>query len=262
VTLRDAGPVPSHLRSAIPTPPQVQQTHDPLENTTMQPSHETPRSFAHALGLTLSRFAAVATIVAFAALGASSATAQLVEGKNYARLANPQPVDTGKAIEVIEFFSFGCPHCADLEPILDGWLASKPADVELRRIPVAFQPAWERLGKVWYTLHALGKDDLAPKVFSAIHKNGVNLSEPKTFFDWAAKNGIDHKKVEDMYNSFTVSSEMSRAKRLAQVFDIQSVPTIIVDGKFITASDKVGGHQNVPAAINELVAKARAERKS
>jgi len=65
-----------------------------------------------------------------------------------------------------------------------------------------------------------------------------------------------------MYNSFTVSSEMSRAKRLAQVFDIQSVPTIIVDGKFITASDKVGGHQNVPAAINELVAKARAERKS
>jgi protein-disulfide isomerase len=54
---------------------------------------------------------------------------------------------------------------------------------------------------------------------------------------------------------------MSRAKRLAQVFDIQSVPTIIVDGKFITASDKVGGHQNVPTAIKELVAKARAERK-
>jgi thiol:disulfide interchange protein DsbA len=53
---------------------------------------------------------------------------------------------------------------------------------------------------------------------------------------------------------------MSRSKRDAQVFNIQSVPTIIVDGKFMTASDKIGGHANVPKAIDELVAKARAER--
>jgi thiol:disulfide interchange protein DsbA len=247
-------PLASHAATRIPT-------HPPPENTTMQTSLDATRAFPRALGVNLSRAAAFVALAAFAALGATGAGAQLVEGKNYARLANPQPVETGKSIEVIEFFSFGCPHCADLEPILDGWIAGKPADVELRRIPVAFQPAWERLGKVWYTLHALGKDDLAPKVFNAIHRNGVNLSEPKTFFDWAARNGIDRKKVEDMYNSFTISSEMSRARRLAQVFDIQSVPTIIVDGKFITASDKIGGHQNVPAAINELVAKARAERK-
>ena len=197
---------------------------------------------------------------ALAALVAPPSHAQLVEGKNYARLASPVPVETGNKIEVIEFFSFGCPHCADLEPILDGWISSKPADVELRRIPVAFQPAWERLGKVWYTLQALHQEALAPKVFSAIHKDGKNLSEPKTFFDWAAANGIDRKKVEDMYNSFTIASDMSKARRQAQQFNVQSVPTIIVDGKFITASDRVGGHANVPLAINELVAKARAER--
>jgi thiol:disulfide interchange protein DsbA len=257
---RGTGARPFRRRTTIHDPHAAiaPPSNEPPENTTMHTSHDAPRPFTRALGHTLCRVAALAAI---AALCATTAAAQLVEGKNYARLANPQPVDTGKSIEVIEFFSFGCPHCADLEPILDGWIAGKPADVELRRIPVAFQPAWERLGKVWYTLHALGKDDLAPKVFAAIHKNGINLSEPKTFFDWAAKNGIDRKKVEDMYNSFTVSSEMSRARRLAQVYDIQSVPTIIVDGKFITASDRIGGHQNVPMAINELVAKARAERK-
>ena len=45
-----------------------------------------------------------------------------------------------------------------------------------------------------------------------------------------------------MYNSFAIVGKMNRAKQLAQTYNIQSVPTIIVDGKFITASDKVGGH--------------------
>ncbi len=196
-------------------------------------------------------------LMAFAALPVS---AQMVEGKNYTRLSTPVPVETGKKIEVIEFFSFGCPHCADLEPILDGWLAKMPADVEFRRIPVSFQRAWENLGKVYYTLHTMGQDALSPKVFVAIHQNGKNLADPRTFFDWAAANGLDRKKVEDMYNSFSVASDMSRSKRQAQVFNIESVPTIIVDGKFITASDRIGGHATVPAAIDALVAKARAER--
>jgi thiol:disulfide interchange protein DsbA len=203
-------------------------------------------------------FAALA-LMAFAAFPLAAA-AQMVEGKNYTRLTTPVPVETGKKIEVIEFFSFGCPHCADLEPILDGWLAKMPPDVEFRRIPVSFQRAWENLGKVYYTLHAMGQDALSPKVFMAIHQNGKNLAEPKVFFDWAASNGLDHKKVEDMYNSFSVASDLSRSKRQAQVFNIQSVPTIIVDGKFITASDRIGGHANVPMAIDALVAKARAER--
>ncbi len=199
-----------------------------------------------------------AAVVAAIALPARAA---MQEGANFMRMPQPVPTETGKNIEVLEFFSFGCPHCADLEPILDGWIARKPADVELRRVPVAFQPAWERLGKVWFTLRALGQEALAPKVFAAVHKEGKNLSDPKTFFDWAAANGLDRKKVEDMYNSFTISNEMSKARRAAQAYNIQSVPTIIVDGKFVTASDKVGGHANIPAAIDELVAKARAERK-
>ena len=194
------------------------------------------------------------------ALAAPVVCAQMVEGKNYTRLATPVPVETGNKIEVIEFFSFGCPHCADLEPILDGWLAKKPADVEFRRIPVSFQRAWENLGKVYYTLRALGQEDLAPKVFAAIHQNNKNLADPKTFFDWAASNGLDRKKVEDMYNSFSVASQMSRSKQQAQMFNIESVPTIIVDGRFVTASDRIGGHANVPAAIEALVAKARIER--
>jgi thiol:disulfide interchange protein DsbA len=192
---------------------------------------------------------------------AFSAAAQLTEGKEYTRLKNPQPVETGKKIEVIEFFSYGCPHCNDLEPFLDAWMSKLPSDVQFRRVPVMFQQRWEALARVYYTLDAMGEDQrLSPEVFKAIHVNNVPLHQDKAFFDWAASKGLDRNKVADTYNSFAVSSKFNRAKSLAAAYNIQSVPTIVVDGKFITASDRVGTHASLPAAIDVLVAKARAER--
>jgi thiol:disulfide interchange protein DsbA len=195
-------------------------------------------------------------------VAATGASAQLVEGKNYDRLKNPQPVETGNKIEVIEFFSYGCPHCAELEPHLDAWLAKMPPDVSFRRVPVVFQERWGPLGKIYYTLDTLGEEKrLSPDVFKAIHGQGVALWNDKAFLDWAASKGLDRKKVEDIYGSFAVNGKMNRARQQAQQFNIQSVPTVVVDGKFITGSERVGTHAQLPAAIEELVNKARAERK-
>lgn len=215
------------------------------------------------MALSALRFIVRSTIALCAiALFAASANAELVEGKNYARIQNPQPVETGKKIEVLEFFSYGCPHCAALEPYLDKWLAKIPADVAFRRVPVMFQQRWVPLAKIYYTLDALGKADLSPDVFKAIHEQNVPLWDQKAFLDWAASKGLDRKKVEEVYTSFGIDGKVKRAMQLAQEYNIQAVPTVIVDGKFVTSSDRVGTHANLPAAIDELVAKARAERKS
>ena len=196
-----------------------------------------------------------------AAFAAGGASAQLVEGKNYVRIANPQPVETGKKIEVIEFFSYMCPHCAELEPYLDTWLAKLPADVAFRRVPVSFQQRWAALAKVYYTLDALGTEaKLSPEVFKAIHGQGTALWDDKVFYDWAASKGVDRKKVEEVSKSFAIDGKMKRALQLAQQYRVDSVPTVVVDGKFLTSSSMVGTHANLPGAIDELVAKARAER--
>ena len=200
-------------------------------------------------------------LVAFAMVS-GTASAQLVEGKNYVRLQNPHPVESGNKIEVVEFFSYGCPHCAALEPYLDKWLEKLPPDVAFRRVPVMFQQRWISLAKIYYTLDALGKTDLSPDVFKAIHQEGKPLWDEKAFLDWAASKGLDRKKVEEVFTSFGVDGKVKRAMQLAQEYNIQAVPTVIVDGKFVTSSDRVGTHANLPAAIDELVAKARAERKS
>jgi protein dithiol oxidoreductase (disulfide-forming) len=201
-------------------------------------------------------------LLAVALFAAGAARAELVEGKNYARIANPQPVETGKKIEVIEFFSYGCPHCAALEPFLDKWLEKLPPDVAFRRVPVMFQQRWVPLAKIYYTLDALGDAKLSPEVFKAIHQTGTPLWDTKAFLDWAVSKGLDRKKVEDVFTSFAIDGKMKRAMQLAQEYQIQAVPTVVVDGKFVTSSDRVGTHANLPAAIDELVAKARSERKS
>jgi thiol:disulfide interchange protein DsbA len=205
---------------------------------------------------------ALLTGLLFAAAVAPGAWAQgaAVEGRQYSRI-KPQQVETGKKIEVIEFFSYGCPHCAEFEPFLEDWVKTQSADVAFRRVPVMFQPRWVELAKVFYTLEAMGEDwKLSPEVFSALHAKGLALWEPAKFYDWAATKGLDRKKVEDVYNSFAMSGRINRAKQLAQAYNVQEVPLVIVDGKFVTSPSRAGTHAATPAVLNELVAKARAER--
>jgi len=197
---------------------------------------------------------------AMALLAVSSVgAAELVEGRDYTRLNSPPPTD--RKIEVIEFFSYGCPHCNDLEPYLQAWVKKVPPDVQFRRVPVMFQERWQSLAKVYFTLEAMGEDQrLSPEVFKAIHVAGLPLYQDKAFFDWAASNGLDRAKVMDVYKSFGVESKMRRALATAKDYNIQSVPTMLVDGKFLTSSDRIGGHAAVPGALDALIAKARAER--
>jgi thiol:disulfide interchange protein DsbA len=200
---------------------------------------------------------------ALALLAVSGAGAiDMVEGKQYTRVKNVQPSDKGKKIEVIEFFSYGCPHCNDLEPFLQDWVKKAPPDVQFVRVPVMFQDRWKALAKVYYTLDAMGEAQrLSPEVFKAVHVNNVPLYQDKAFFDWAASKGLDRAKVAEIYGSFGVDSKLKRALVLAQDYNVQAVPTMIVDGRFVTSSSVLsGGHSSVPAALDVLIAKARAER--
>ena len=107
----------------------------------------------------------------------------------------------------------------------------------------------------------MGEDKLSPDMFAAIHGKGAPLWNDKDFFDWAASKGLDRKKVEDLCGSFAVVGKVNRAKQLAQGYDIQSVPTVIVDGKYVTGPEHLSsGTPACRRAIDFLVQKARAER--
>ena len=175
-------------------------------------------------------------LVAALAWGGAVAAADAVQGRDYELVKPPQPTESGSKVEVIEFFSYGCPHCAALQAPLKAWLKRKPADVEFKRQPVVFQDNWIPFARIYYTVEAMGVvDKLHHDVFTAVHEQKIRLQDPETLFGWVASKGVDRKKFTDTYNSFSVQSRASRTLDVIRRYDIQFTPAIVVDGRYLTA---------------------------
>lgn len=199
--------------------------------------------------------------MSLALIGAAGA-ATLQVGRDYDLLSSPQPTESRGKVEVIEFFSYMCPHCAHFEPVLAKWVKALPKDVVFRRVPVIFRPQWEAPAKLYYTLEALGElDKLHGAAFDAIHGQGLNLMTDSAVIDWAASKGIDRKKFSDVYGSFTVQSKMLRAKQMQAAYNIPGVPALVVAGKYRTPDNFSGGHEGMLQLADGLIAKARSEQK-
>jgi thiol:disulfide interchange protein DsbA len=184
-----------------------------------------------------------------------------VAGKEYRRVDRAQPVDTGAKIEVIEFFWYGCPACARLHPELAAWKKKMPADVEYRRVPVAFNPAATNHSKLYYALESLKRtDDLQAKVFAAIHGNRKQLLDPNDIADFMAANGIDRKAWLDAFNSFTVATQANRAPKIWSAYKLDATPSVAVDGKFMTSPAMAGSWTATTAVMDHLIDLARKER--
>ncbi|MEW6413778.1 MAG: thiol:disulfide interchange protein DsbA/DsbL [Pseudomonadota bacterium] len=193
-------------------------------------------------------------------LSVSAAGPEAFEGHDYARV-KPQPVATGNKIEVLEFFWYRCPHCFQLEPALNTWLKTLPADAQVRRVPAVFRPDWLPGAKLYYTLEQMGLlGRLHDKVFDAYHVENLNLNDPKVLGDWIAKQGVDRKRFEAIYNSFSTQSKATQGAQLAAAYAINGVPAFIIDGKYTTSVSMTGSQQRLFEVLDQLIAKARAER--
>ena len=206
---------------------------------------------------TLALFAAaVLSVSAFAA------SEEAFEGHDYTRLKNAQPVATGKKIEVLEFFWYRCPHCFQLEPGLSAWLKKLPKDAQIRRVPAVFREDWVPGAKIYYTLEQMGQlERLHNKVFDAYHVDNINLNDPAVLGGWIAKQGVDRKKFESIYNSFSTQSKVTKGARLSAIYGITGVPAFIIDGKYSTSVSMARSEPRLFDVLDQLIDKARSERK-
>jgi thiol:disulfide interchange protein DsbA len=192
----------------------------------------------------------------------SFAEAAPVAGKDYKLLNPAQPTSGAGKVEVLEFFSYGCSHCRDLEPLFEKWLTKVPKDVVVKRVPVAFSSAWVPLQKMYLTLEALSEADrLNAQVFAAVHNENLRLNDEKVQLDWVAAHGVDRKKYQDMYNSFTIQSEAMRAQQMTRDYTIEGIPSLSVAGRYLTSAAMAGNHEASLVVLDDLIAKARSGRK-
>jgi len=199
-------------------------------------------------------------------MAALPADAQLPAGRwkpgvNYDPVVPGQPtsVEPGK-VEVIEIMWLGCPHCYALEPYIRAWLKTKPAYIEFSRAPVIWQVAHRAHARLFYTLKALGRPDLIDKAFDTIqqqHNPLIASTDAETLQieqAWAVQNGVSAADFANAYNSLAVNADLGRAEELTQRYRVESVPLIVVNGKYTTDAGKAGSPANLIQLIDDLAA--------
>jgi thiol:disulfide interchange protein DsbA len=192
---------------------------------------------------------------------AARAAVEPVEGRQYTKVSSPQPVLVQGKTEVIEFFGYWCPHCNELEPSLEAWIKKLPADVNFRRIPVAWQAMHQPYQQLYYALEAMGANlEMHGKMFRAVHTERLRLDTDAGLAAFAKANGLDASKLADVMKSFTVASKCKVATQTFRTFGIDGVPTLVVDGRFITSPALAGGETQVFDVLEALMRKGKSGR--
>lgn len=158
---------------------------------------------------------------------------------------------------VIEFFSYGCHWCHDLEPFLQSWATKKPKDTVLIRVPVIFHPTWRPLAKAYFTAQALNESQkLDPLFFKALHEDHVVMASDEDVRNFFIKQGIPAAKFDEAYASFAVNRSLTWAEEMARLYQIKQVPTLVVVGHknvYLTTLQAAGGKEKMGALLDEML---------
>jgi len=180
---------------------------------------------------------------------------------DYRLLPQPQPVASADRIEVLDFFFYACPYCNELTPHLESWQKRQSVDVVLRHVPVVRHDSWIPLAKIFYTLEAMNETDrLHSGVYRSYHVEDLLISQEKVIAEWAGKNGLDGDKFMAIYRSDETRRKVERARQMTMDYDIQSTPSIVVDGKYLTSSSMTPSVPSVIPVVDGLVRLARQQR--
>ena len=201
--------------------------------------------------------AGATTLTAGGALLPFHAQAQIggfKEGTDYRRLGKPVATDSGAGkVEVVEFFAYSCIHCYNFEPLMAAWMKKMPPQVVVRRTPVAFSEAFVPMQRLYYSLETLGLvDQLHEKAFRAFHVDKVRLQDTSVIADWVAKQGVDGKKFNEVFGSFSVVGKAKRAAQLQDLYGVEGTPALGVGGRFYVPGQGPRTLQIADALIAEL----------
>ena len=205
--------------------------------------------------MTARLFRALAALLAAASL-APAAFAQ--QQAPFLHISPPIATDTAGKIEVVEFFWYECPHCFELEPLLETWVPKLAKDVQFRRVPATFNDRWRISARVFYALESMGiEDKLHKPLMDAIHKDRLRVTDERQLSEWLQAKGVDLSKFSATLKSFAVESRLKRAQSLVHGSRIDGVPALMVNGQYVVAAGAGGSEERMLAIADSLIERSR-----
>ncbi len=182
------------------------------------------------------------------------------EGRHYFRMVPTQPTVGGAdKIEVAELFMYSCPHCFTMEPFIHQWSENRDPGVRFVRIPTQ----WNRIAKLhaqmYYTHEILARNGkvsdaqaLHEALFEEFHRRGNRLTSEDAILRVFARFGVSADDFRKTWGSFEVNQKMRVGEDLTRRYNVSSVPTVVVNGKYRTSAADAGGYNELMELIDEL----------
>ena len=175
----------------------------------------------------------------------------------YIQISNQKQTESDKIV-IYEFFWYGCPHCYNLEPTMGRIESNLEKDTILVKVPVALRDTWESHAKAYYALQQMNLDDnLHEKIFTEIHINSNRLDTKEKLTQFIEDEGYNSKRFSEIFDSFGTDLRVKKASRLANQYQITSVPTLIINGKYKTSGSFVSSYEELYDVVQLLINKER-----
>ncbi len=253
-TAIEEAPPSAPVTDVVETPTETESAEEPAEDAVLEVAEESASD---------SEPEEQAIMLAQADTSATPQDWQFKENQHFHRLVPTQPTVGGAdKIEVAEFFWYGCPHCYDFEPYINGWSNDKPANVRFVRVPAMWSRGLELHAQLYYTEEVLGangaiKDPAAFRdaVFMEYHRRSNRLGTKDAIQALFARFDVSAEDFESAWSSFEVNQKMRVASDLARRYGITNVPSVVVNGKYRTGGAEAGSYDALIDVINELVAR-------
>jgi thiol:disulfide interchange protein DsbA len=193
------------------------------------------------------------------ALLSLAANAAPVDGVDYRYIDPPQQPSSPGKIEVLEFFSYGCPHCNEFYPMVSAWAAKLPKDVAFKRVATGMgRLPWTNLAKTYYALESTGDlTRLDAQIFHAIHDEHAPLIDETAISQWVAQHGVDPVKFKIAFESFGVNTKVNQSEDMVEAYKVEGVPSLTVDGKYLVLGNSF---EELLTNADSVIAMDRAQR--
>ena len=156
-----------------------------------------------------------------------------VAGEHYVVLDKPVATRDSSKIEVVEMFSYGCPHCYEFEPLVKEWGKQQDSDIDFWFFPAVWNESMKLYAGAFYTAIELKVEDkIHHPLFSAIVIEQKNIRNENDLANFFSMYGVAEEDFTSAFNSMAVESQVKQAEARVKDYKPAGVPEIIVNGKY------------------------------
>lgn len=189
---------------------------------------------------------------------AATAAERFTEDVDYRRLDPSLSAKLSAKVEVLELFWYRCPHCDQLQPLLDSWRQQHGKEVDWQRMPAVLGDNWAIQARAYYAAEALGiLERVHGPLFDAYHRRHRPLKDETDFAGFFAEYGVDKAKFKQAFSSFSVDAKVRQAVEMGRRLRLEGVPAVVVGGKYLVSPAQSGGPEKAIRVMEYLLAQER-----